>query len=137
VRDIMDANQFIEVFMEIFKVIASVAIIFFCGLVLLMTHKLDKDLLRARLFLKDTMMWRTWICISIAGASFAFNVLFNFANSFNAIGDLLSGYYIVELNQFIFLTAFVYAVHSWYLFISMHRQINAGILTNEKMRNIS
>ncbi|VVB89434.1 Uncharacterised protein [uncultured archaeon] len=126
----MDANQFIEVFTEIFKVIASVAIIFFCGLVLLLTRKLDRDLLRARLFLKDNMMRQTWIYISIAGASFSFNVMIGFAGFFNAINDILTGYHIVELNQIIFLTAFVFAVHSWYLFISMHNQLNTGIKTN-------
>ncbi len=109
---------FIETFMEIFNVNAAVAIIFFCGLVLFKTRKLDRDLLRARLFLNYATMQRTWQYIPIAGASFALNDLARFASRFTDIGDILSSYYVVELIQIIFLMVFIHAVYSWYSFIS-------------------
>src|SRR5574341_1499818 len=116
----MVAIGFIEAFVEIFNVIAAVGIIFFCGLILFKVHKLKKNVLKARLFLNDTILRQTWLYISIAGASFALNTLLRFAGSMTAIGDFLSNYYLLELTQLIFLVAFIHAIYSWYLFMSEH-----------------
>jgi hypothetical protein len=112
---------FIESFVEIFKVDMAVAIIFFCVLVYFQTLKLDKKLLKARLFLNNNAtMERTWMYISIAGASFAFNAIIKIAGRFTGTVNIFNGYYLVELTQLIFLIAFFFAVHNWYLFISMN-----------------
>lgn len=47
----MCAMGFIEVFVEAFNVCAADAIILISGLILIRMHKLDRDLLKARLFL--------------------------------------------------------------------------------------
>jgi hypothetical protein len=108
---------FIEAFMEMYNIIAAVIIIFLCGLVLLKTHKLDTDLLKARLFLNNAIIQQTWIYISIAGASFALNALIKFAGRFTAIGKVLNIYYVEELTQIIFLIVFIVTMFSWFSFI--------------------
>jgi hypothetical protein len=118
----MYATDFIEAFIEIYNVCAAIAIIFFCGLVLFKTHKIDRNLLKAKLFLNDTITERIWVYLSIAGASFALNTLLKFVAKFTAIGYLLSSYYIIEITQVIFLMAFILAIYNWYLFIGTPNQ---------------
>ncbi len=116
----MVAFGFVEAFVEIFNVIAAVGIIFFCGLILFKLHKTEKNMLKARLFLNDTILQQTWFYISIAGASFALNALIELMGSLIVIIDLIKYYYIVELIQIICLMAFIFALHSWYLFVNGH-----------------
>jgi hypothetical protein len=118
----MNTIDFIEMFVEIYNVCAAIAIVFFCGLVLFKTHKLDRNLLKAKLFLNDTITERIWIYLSIAGASFALNALLKFVSKFTSIGDMLSSYYIIEITQVIFLMAFILATYNWYLFIGTPNQ---------------
>jgi hypothetical protein len=82
-----------------------------------MMRKVDKDLLKARLFLNEEIMQRTWIYISVAGASFALNTLVKFVIRFTTSGDALETFYLVEFTQFIFLVSFILAVYNWYIFI--------------------
>ncbi len=82
-----------------------------------MMRSVDKDLLKARLFLNDTVLQRTWLYISISGAGFALNTMIKFAVNFTPTGKVLGDYYLVELTQLIFLLAFIIAVYSWYIFI--------------------
>jgi len=110
---------FIETFIEIYNAGAAFIIIFLIGQILFMMRKVDKDLLKARLFLNESIMQRTWIYISVAGASFALNTLIKFIIRlrFRTTGEVLSPFYLVEFTQLIFLVAFILAVYNWYIFI--------------------
>lgn len=119
----MYAMGFIEAFIELYNVNAAVAIIILCGRILFKTRKMDRGLMKARLFLDDAIMQRTWMYISIAGASFALNALIRLVVKFTALGAVLNIQYMIELTQIIFLIAFILAIYSWYLFISTHIQV--------------
>lgn len=112
--------SFIEAFAEMYNVTAASVIVFFCGHILFKTYKMSNDLLKAKLFLNDTVIQRIWMYISIAGASFAVNALIKIVGKLTGIENIFNSYYIVELTQLIFLIAFFFAVYSWYLFISAH-----------------
>ena len=109
--------NFIETFIEIYNAGAAFIIIFLIGQILFMMRKVDKDLLKARLFLNESVMQRTWTYISVAGASFALNTLIKFIERFTTNGENLSQFYFVEFTQLIFLVAFILAVYNWYIFI--------------------
>ncbi len=109
--------NFIETFIEVYNAGAAFIIIFLIGQILFMMRKVDKDLLKARLFLNESVMQRTWIYISVAGAAFALNTLIKFIVRFTTAGEALSTYYLVELTQLIFLISFILAVYNWYIFI--------------------
>ncbi len=109
--------NFIDTFIEIYNAGAAFIIIFLIGQILFMMRKVDKDLLKARLFLNESVMQRTWTYISVAGAAFALNTLIKFIVRFTTTGEALSPFYIVELTQLIFLIAFILAVYNWYVFI--------------------
>ena len=112
---------FIETFVEIYNAGAAFIIIFLIGQILFMMRKVDKDLLKARLFLNEVIMQRTWMYISIAGAGFALNTLIKFAVRFAYSGQstsvIINEFYLVEFTQFIFLISFILAVYNWYIFI--------------------
>lgn len=109
--------NFIETFIEIYNAGAAFIIIFLIGQILFMMRKVDKDLLKARLFLNEEIMQRTWIYISVAGASFALNTLVKFVIRFTISGVALETFYLVEFTQLIFLVSFILAVYNWYIFI--------------------
>ncbi len=113
----MIAMDFIETFMTIYTAGAAFILIFLIGQILFMMRKVDKDLLKARLFLNDFVLQRTWTYISIAGAAFALNTLIKFIIWFTTFGGILNTYYMVDLSQIIFLISFILAVHNWYIFI--------------------
>ena len=102
---------FIETFQEIFKVNAAVTIIFWCGMNVARTYSLDKDMLRAKIFLNFDFIQKTWKSISIAGLAIATNALVQLG-WFNGMTG------ITELTYIIFLIAFIHAVYSWYVLIS-------------------
>jgi len=117
----MYAANWIEAFVEIYKIETAVPLIFFCLLALLKIRKMDRDLLRARFFLNNVIMHRTWIFILIGMTFLALNALVNFVGflgRYSVIEDTLSNYYIIELIQIIFLTAFSLAAYNCHLFIS-------------------
>ncbi len=109
--------EFIDAFIEIYNAGAAFIIIFLIGQILLMMRKVDKDLLKARLFLNESVMQRTWIYISVAGAAFALNTFIKFIERFTTMGTALGPFHLVELSQLIFLVAFILAVYNWYIFI--------------------
>ena len=109
--------NFIETFIEIYNAGAAFIIIFLIGQILFMMRRVDKDLLKARLFLNESIMQRTWTYISVAGASFALNTLIKFIERFTTNGEALSPFYFMEFTQLIFLVAFILAVYNWYIFI--------------------
>ncbi len=109
--------NFIETFIEIYNAGAAFIIIFLIGQILFMMRRVDKDLLKARLFLNEEIMQRTWIYISVAGAAFALNTLVKFVIRFTISGEALETFYLVEFTQLIFLVSFILAVYNWYIFI--------------------
>lgn len=114
----MYTMSFIETFIEIYNAGSAFIIIFLIGQILFMMRRADKDLMKAKLFLNDAVLQRTWLYLSIAGAAFALNTLIKFVVRFTTAGDVLNVYYMVELTQLIFLIAFILAVSNWYGFIS-------------------
>ncbi len=113
----MELSEFIRIFLEIYTAGAAFVIIFLIGQILYMMHKVDKDLLKAKLFLNEAVMQRTWMYISIAGASFALNTLIKFVIRLTAWGESLNAYGLFELTQLIFFVSFILAVYNWYVFI--------------------
>ena len=109
--------DFIEAFMVIYNAGAAFILIFMIGQILFMMRRVDKELLKARLFLNDSILQKTWMYISIAGASFALNNVIKFIIWFTSSGEILRTYYFVDLTQLVFLIAFILAVNNWYGFI--------------------
>lgn len=110
--------KLIETFVELFNINASLIIIILCTHVLLKTSKLDRGLLKARIFLNNAVLHQIWISISISGAAFALNSLLRLVGLYLTIKDIISDFYLIELTQIIFLISFIYAVFTWYLFIT-------------------
>ncbi len=113
----MQNMDFIDTFIELFIACASLLIIFLISSILYMMQNVDKGLFKAKLFLNNNVMEQTWTYISIAGASFAINALILFFSKFIAAIEILNSYYFVEINQSIFLIAFILAIWKWYEFI--------------------
>ena len=114
--------KFFEAFVELFNINASLIIIILCVHVLLKTSKLDRGLLKARLFLNNNVLQKIWISISIAGAAFALNSLLKLVGVYLTIKDIIYNYHLVEFSQMIFLLSFIYAVFIWYQFINKTNQ---------------
>ncbi len=109
--------DFVDTFMVLYNAGAAFILIFMIGQILIMMRKVDKELLRARLFLNNSIIHKTWIYISIAGASFALNNVFKFIINFTSEGYLLNVYHMADIAQLVFLIAFILAVQNWYEFI--------------------
>lgn len=77
-----------------------------------MKGKVERELSTAELLLNEAVLERTWVYISVAGAAFALNALIKFMIWFRIAGDVFNKYYIVELTQIIFLTAFIMAAYN-------------------------
>ena len=110
-------TDFFETFMVIYNAGAAFVLIFMIGHILVMLRKVDKQLLKARIYLNDSILQRTWIYISIAGASFALYNLIRFIIIFTPKVEIFKVYQIPELIQLIFLVSFIIAVYNWYGFI--------------------
>ncbi len=110
--------SFAEVFIEIYNACAASIIIFLTGQIVFMMHRVDKGLFKAKLFLNDAVLQKTWIYISISGAAFALNSVIKFIIRFTATGEVFKSYYLVELTQIIFIIAFIHAVYNWYVFMA-------------------
>ena len=111
------ASDFVKLFMVIYNAGAAFILIFMIGQIIFMMRKVDKELLRARLFLNNSIIHKTWIYISIAGASFALNNVFRFIINFTSEGYILNVYHLADLAQMVFLISFILAVQNWYEFI--------------------
>lgn len=111
------ASDFVNLFMVIYNAGAAFILIFMIGQILFMMRKVDKDLLKARIFLNDEILQKTWIYISIAGASFALNNVIKFVIMFTPGGEFLSSFQLPDLTQLVFIVAFILAVYNWYGFI--------------------
>ena len=109
--------DFVDTFMVLYNAGAAFILIFMIGQILVMMRKVDKELLRARLFLNNSIIQKTWIYISIAGASFALNNVFKFIINFMSEGEILNMYHLADLAQLVFLISFILGVQNWYEFI--------------------
>ena len=107
----MYSMGFIETFQEIFRVNAAVSIIFWCGINVARTYRLDKDMLKAKIFLNFDIIQRTSINISVAGFAIAINTLIQLSG-FTGMTDIINFTYII------FLIAFIHAIYSWNLLVS-------------------
>ncbi len=114
----MQVADFIQIFVDVYNAGAALIIVFLIGHIIFMMHRVDKTMLRAKLFLDEAATERTWMYISIAGASFALNSLLKFVISFTVLGGILNAFYAVEMTQLIFIVSFILAVYNWYIFIS-------------------
>jgi hypothetical protein len=109
--------NYMQIFIEIYNSIAAVILIYLIGQILFMMRKVDRDLLKARLFLNESVLLRTWVYISIAGASFAIHSFLDIITMMTENGGITNPFYIVEITQFIFIISFILAVYNWYVFI--------------------
>ena len=111
----MDMNQmdYITIFIWLYNIGAAFITLFLIIQILLMSRKVESNVIRARLFLNTDLLNETWKYISIAGASFAINAVAGFAK-FN-IG--IQTYYLWEITEVIFFAAFVAMIYQWYQFI--------------------
>ncbi len=113
----MQSLGFIETFMDIIIACASVIIIFLISSILFMMKKIDKRVIKAKLFINDNLLEKTWLYLSIAGGSFALNALFMFVKSMG-YAEIFSTFYISEITKIIFFVSFILAIWKWYAFIS-------------------
>lgn len=120
-------SDFVQLFMVLYNAGAAFILIFMIGQILFMMRKVDKDLLKARIFLNDEILHNTWIYISIAGASFALNNVIKFVIMFTPGGEFLRTYQMPDITQLVFIVAFILAVYNWYGFI--------GSFVNTKKRS--
>ncbi len=114
----MYSMGFIETFIEVFNAGSAVILIFLIGQILFIMRRVDRDLLKARLFLNDAVMQKTWTYLSVAGAGFALNALVKLMVLFTTAEGAFDVNYLVDMTQLIFLTSFVMAVYNWYVFVS-------------------
>jgi len=110
--------EFVKTFVELFHINAAFVIFFLCAHIILKMNKLDKSMVKARLFLNDTVLHQVWTSISIAGAAFTLSILLNLAGLYLPTKNIIKEYYLIEMTQFIFMMAFIYAIFSWYLFLA-------------------
>lgn len=114
----MQVLEFLNVFLEIYTVGCAFILIFLIGQIVILMYRIDREMLKAKLFLNEAVLERTWMYISIAGAAFALNVVIKFVVNLTVWGAGLGKYYLYEITQIIFLASFIVAVHSWYVFIN-------------------
>ena len=107
-------DGFIGTFIELYNMGAAFILIFMIGQILIMLRNVDKEMLKAMIFLREDILEKTWMFIAIAGASFALNAMTNFIET----TLLINTYFLNEATQIIFIIAFILAVYQWYSFIS-------------------
>lgn len=105
--------NFVSLFIWLYNIGAAFIIMFLIFQILLISRKLDADIIRARLFLNIDIMNETWRYICIASAAFAVNAITGFLR-FNVDKKI---YYIWEISEIIFLAAFIAMIYQWYQFV--------------------
>ena len=97
--------DYVTTFIWLYIMGAAFITLFLIIQILLMSRKVESDVIRARLFLNMELINDTWNYISIAWASFA---------KFN-IG--IQAYYLWEITEAIFFAAFIAMIYQCYQFI--------------------
>lgn len=127
-------NDYVRIFVEIYNAGAASILVFLIGEILIMMRRVDKAVLKARIFLSDEILQRTWTYISIAGAAFAIHSLVRFLEQVFLVTISFYGVplYLYDITQIIFIIAFLLAVYQWYLFIGSISKNLARKPTTEK-----
>jgi hypothetical protein len=110
--------EFFNAFVELFNINAAILIFFLCAHIILKMYRMDRSMVKARLFLNDTVLQEVWTSISIAGAAFTLNTMLKMVGLYLPIKNIIYEYYLLEMTQFIFVIAFIYAIFSWYQFLA-------------------
>ncbi|MDF1531141.1 MAG: hypothetical protein P1P72_02290 [ANME-2 cluster archaeon] len=105
--------DYVSIFIWLYNIGAAFIILFLIFQILLITRKLDTDVIRARLFLNMDILNETWKYISIASASFAVNAITGFLR-FNVEKKV---FFLWEISEIIFLAAFIAMIYQWYQFV--------------------
>lgn len=116
--------ELFKTFVDLFNINAAIVIFFLCAHIFFMMNKLDRSVLQARLFLNDSVLHQVGTSISIAGTAITFNALLELAELYLPIKNIIHEYYLVEMTQFIFAMAFVYAILNWHLFLAKPDRID-------------
>ena len=110
----MDSGvEWFELFIEIYNMSAALVMLFMISHVLLMLRRVDKNLLKARVFLKDDILHNTWLYVSIACAAFALHSVIGILGIVANI-RIPSIY---EASEIIFIMSFILMIYQWYVFI--------------------
>lgn len=107
-------ETYLETFMEIYNAGAAFILVFLIGQILYMLNRVNKDVLKARIFLNDEILQKTWLYISLAGAAYAVHSFTGFVSLVMNVKDIL---YLYEITQIIFLITFIITVYNWYVFL--------------------
>ena len=111
----MDAGaEWYELFIEIYNMGAAVVMLFMISHILVMLRKVNKNLLKARVFLKEDVLNNTWLYVSIACAAFALHSIVGVLGVVAGIKIPL----IYEVSQLIFIMSFIIMIYQWYVFIA-------------------
>ncbi len=105
--------DYVTTFTWLYSIGVAFITLFLITQILLISRKVESDIVRARLFLNTELINDTWKYISIAGATFAINAVAGFAK-FN-MG--MQTYYLWEITEAIFFAAFIAMIYQWYQFI--------------------
>lgn len=110
--------EFFKTFVELFNINAAIVIFFLCAHIISKMYRQDRSMVKARLFLNDTVLQQVWTSISIAGAAFTLNTMLKLVGLYLPIKNIIYEYYLLEMTQLIFVIAFIFAIFSWYQFLA-------------------
>ena len=105
--------DYVTTFMWLYNIEAAFITLFLIIQILLISRKVESDIVRARLFLNMELINDTWKYISIAWALFAINAVAGFAK----LNMGIQTYYLWEITEAIFFAAFIAMIYQWYQFI--------------------
>ncbi len=115
--------EWFELFIEIYNMGAAIVMLFMISHVLIMLRRIDKNLLKARIFLREDVLNNTWLYVSIACASFALHSIVGILGVVAEIRIPL----VYELSEIIFIMSFILMIYQWYVFIASLRIENAPV----------
>ncbi|MCK5660640.1 MAG: hypothetical protein KAH86_04710 [Methanosarcinales archaeon] len=120
----MDSGlEWFELFIEIYNMGAALVMLFMISHILIMLRRVDKNLLKARVFLKEDILNDTWLYVSIACAAFA---LHSIVGILGVVAEIRIPS-IYEVSEIIFIMAFIIMIYQWYGFIASLRVANAPV----------
>ena len=105
--------DYVTTFMWLYNIEADFITLFLIIQILLISRKVESDVIRARLFLNMELINDTWKYISIAGPSFAIKAVAGFAK----LNMGIQTYYLWEITEAIFFAAFIAMIYQCYQFI--------------------
>lgn len=112
-----------ELFIEIYNMSAALVMLFMISNVLITLRRVDKNLLKARVFLRDDILHNTWMYVSIACASFA---LHSMVGILGVVADIRIPS-IYEISEIVFIMSFILMIYQWYVFIASLRVENIPV----------